>query len=653
MTLPSELDSQLVRLFRIAARVLAAAVAALGLAICVGRITEIEFLSTVSGGTGVNFLLTGLAALLILSGSRPASRAGRCIAASAVLLSTANMSQWFLHINIVRVASEILPEEARTLLVQSQNDSVQMALIAVSLLLFQMPRRGDSTRLSFADPPMILASLISLMTLLGLIFGVPNFCLFVSCLRISWLGGIGFAVLCLALVLGATDNGLFTMLSRKDGGGVLARRLLPSVVILPLVLGYLRMQGQSAKAFDGETGLAIMIVAMITLTVGIIWWTSWSLGQADLARQMALANLEQSEKRARMIVEQAIDAFIAIDSRGTIRDWNFKAIETFGWSRDEAIGRTPLNTFVPDDVPQLTALLARTESTAPNKPIETVMLHKLGHRFSTELSLFTVTVDNEEIRCAFVRDITERIELEQRLRDFYSTVAHELRSPLTSIRCCLSMVREHDADLPDTLKEGIVVADSSVGRLMRLINDLLDVKRIEEGKLELELHPLDSLSVIMQAADELRGMACASHIELIPVVERECAVLADEDRVMQVFTNLISNAIKYSPQGGNVIIKTEAGQEGFLRFSVIDNGPGIPSDQLHKLFTRFGQAGRPESKRVASSGLGLVISRSIVEQHGGKIGLDTTPGKGSKFWFDLPIAPAQPVIAAAPVATGA
>lgn len=215
------------------------------------------------------------------------------------------------------------------------------------------------------------------------------------------------------------------------------------------------------------------------------------------------------------------------------------------------------------------------------------------------------------------------------------------------------MVREHDADLPDTLKEGIVVADSSVGRLMRLINDLLDVKRIEEGKLELELHPLDSLSVIMQAADELRGMACASHIELIPVVERECAVLADEDRVMQVFTNLISNAIKYSPQGGNVIIKTEAGQEGFLRFSVIDNGPGIPSDQLHKLFTRFGQAGRPESKRVASSGLGLVISRSIVEQHGGKIGLDTTPGKGSKFWFDLPIAPAQPVIAAAPVATGA
>lgn len=637
MNLSPEPDARLQNIFRLVARCLAVIVACTGVAICWGRVTETDFLSTVSGGTGVAFFLTGISVILTLAGSSPLYRVtAKVLAGLTCGLSLSNLAQWFFHADIIRKASEFLPEGAQSLLVQSQNDSAQMALIAISLLIFASPQISEKpSKYALTDPLIILSGLMSLMTLLGLIFGVPNFCLFVSCLRISWLGGIGFALLSLALVLAATENGVFSMLSRKDGGGVLARRLLPAVVVLPLVLGYLRMQGQTAKAFDGETGLAIMIVAMITLTLGIIWSTSFSLGQAELARQAALLNLEQSEKRARMIVEQAIDAFIAIDSKGVIRDWNFKAQETFGWMRAEAIGRVPAETFVPQDDPQLAQLLARTDSTAPNKPVETIMLHKLGHRIPTELSMFTVLVDNEEIRCAFVRDITERKELEQRLRDFYSTVAHELRSPLTSIRCCLSMVK--DQELPDALQDNIVVADSSVGRLMRLINDLLDVKRIEEGKLELELQRLDSLSIIMQAADELRGMASASKVELVPVVERADAIMADEDRVMQVFTNLISNAIKYSPEGGAVIIKTEAGPPGFLRFSVADSGPGIPPDQLHKLFTRFGQAAQPDGKKIASSGLGLVISKSIVEQHGGKIGLETAPGRGAKFWFDLPL----------------
>lgn len=642
MTLSPEYDKRLISIYQGAACVLGSVVAVLGLLLCIGRVSDISFLSHVSGGTATTFLLAGLATALMAKPPRTVNKvAGRLLSLLAGSLCILNGAHWFFHCELISEIAQLpwIPAEAQCLFAQGQNDSVQMTLLAVSLMLLHVPPLRREPEFAASDLPIIFATLISLMTLLGLIFGVPNFCMFVSCLRISWLGGIGFALLCLALVFATTDRGVFTMLSRKDAGGVLARRLLPAVVLLPLALGWLRMQGQSLKAFDGETGLAIMIVAMITLTMVIIWSTSWSLGQADRARQLALTNLEQSEKRARMIVEQAIDAFIAIDSRGTIRDWNFRAEETFGWLRAEAIGKEPSTTLVPAGQDLLLQLLATEEATAPNKPVETLMQHKAGHTFPAELSLFTVVVDNEKIRCAFVRDITESKELEQRLRDFYSTVAHELRSPLTSIRCCLSMVKEVDSNLPDTLREGIVVADSSVGRLMRLINDLLDVKRIEEGKLDLELEHVESIILVMQAAEELRGMASSCDVEIIPVVEREGIVLADSDRVMQVLTNLVSNAIKYSPADSYVVIKSGAGAPGFLRFSVIDSGPGIPADQLHKLFTRFGQTSQKSERTMASSGLGLVISKSIVEQHGGKIGLDTVAGEGSTFWFELPLVP--------------
>ena len=640
MTLLAEPDLGLLSLYRLTARLLAAAVALTGLAVCVGRLSDNAYLSTVSGGTGVAFLLGGSATVLLLfAKNKPVFAAGQTLACLAALLCGLNVAHWFFNVDLITYLGQMLPEEAQSLTAQSQNDSVQMTLIAVSLILLRAPLLRKVPQIAAADPFIICAGLISLMTLLGLIFGVPNFCLFVSCLRISPLGGIGFAMFCLALLFAKTDEGIFAMLCRRDSGGVLARRFLPAVALMPLLLGWLRMQGQSIKAFDAETGLAIMIIAMITLSLGIIWWTSRSLSQADLARQVALNNLEQSEKRARMIVEQAIDAFLAIDSRGEIKDWNFKAERTFGWSRSEAIGRKPLNTIVPPDQLELELLLAKDDATAPQKPLETLMLHKLGHSFCAELSLFSVVVDNEKIRCAFVRDITERKELEQRLHDFYANVAHELRTPLTSIRCCLSLVKQFNGNLPDNLHAGVIIADSSVDRLMRLINDLLDVKRIEEGKLELELELLPSLPLLIQAAEELRGVAQANNIELVPVVDHEAFIEADRDRIIQVFTNLIANAINYSPPGSQVVIKTEEGAPGFLRFSVNDSGPGIPVEQLHKLFTMFGQAGKPEGRRVPSSGLGLLICKSIVEQHGGRIGLETAPGKGCKFWFDMPLMP--------------
>lgn len=613
--------------------------AIVGIICCAGRIADGTTWS-VSGGTALGFAGAGFSLLLWLAtGSRHWTQAGILLLSVAPFaVSALNVARLSLHIGVSDFVSGFLPEQLVPLAHMSPNDAIHMSLITSGILLMTAANKWVR---GLAELAIVGACLISLMTLLGLIFGMPNLCLFVSCLTISWLSGITFAVLSIALVLANTKDGIFfSVLAAPDAGGVIARRMLPTAAGMPILLGWLREAGQKAGIFDGETGLTVMIVMLVLLTLSIIWGTSWSLSRADLARRQALADLEASEKRTRMIVQQATDAFVAIDSQGLIRDWNVTAEETFGWTRAEALGAELAKTIAPHDenTSQLAQLFAAGETTLATKPLESQAMDKDGRCFPIELSMFPITVDGERMVCAFLRDITERRELQQRLRDFYSTVAHELRAPLTSIRGSLSMAAEStDRSLTSRLYQNM---DASVSRLIRLINDLLDVKRIEEGRLELDLEEHDSLDIVMRAVDELSGLAANANVELVPVVDKMARVNADADRIVQVLANLISNAVKFSPAESVVLIKTEAAAAGYIRFAVIDQGAGIPRDQLHKIFTRFGQVQGAAGKKKAGTGLGLVISRAIIEQHGGNIGLESNCDQGCKFWFDLPTAQA-------------
>jgi hypothetical protein len=179
MSLPIEHDQKLLKSYRIAARVLGAIVVLLGLALCIGRLNDVSVLSTVSGGTASCFVFAGIAVLLMaFPNSKPCKLCGRIMAFAAGTLSLLNMAHWFMHCDILNGITElpIIPAEAQPLFVLSQNDSVQMVLIAVSLMLVNAPLIRKSPQLAASDLPIVLATLISLMTLLGLIFGVPKFC---------------------------------------------------------------------------------------------------------------------------------------------------------------------------------------------------------------------------------------------------------------------------------------------------------------------------------------------------------------------------------------------------------------------------------------------------------------------------------------------
>jgi signal transduction histidine kinase len=217
-------------------------------------------------------------------------------------------------------------------------------------------------------------------------------------------------------------------------------------------------------------------------------------------------------------------------------------------------------------------------------------------------------------------------------------VSHELRTPLTAIRGALGLLGAGIAgDLPAEALELIELAGGNCERLVRLVNDILDIQKIEAGKMSLRLAAVDPAELVPRTVDQMRALAAAGGVGLEHAVELPARWRADEDRAAQVLTNLISNAIKFSPAGTRVTVRVTAGAPARTRVEVRDRGPGIAADQLPRLFGKFQQLDGSDTRAGSGTGLGLAICKAIVELHGGSIGVSTAPGHGSTFWFELPV----------------
>ncbi|MDC3959309.1 sensor histidine kinase [Polyangium jinanense] len=244
--------------------------------------------------------------------------------------------------------------------------------------------------------------------------------------------------------------------------------------------------------------------------------------------------------------------------------------------------------------------------------------------------------------------VIEQRKVIERIKDeFVSTVAHELRTPLTSIRGALGLLEGGVLGaLPDEAMEVVNIARTNTDRLVRLINDFLDLEKIEAGKLELTPKHVDVRRLVSSLVESLSPVAAEAKVELWAEVRGDLDLVADEDRIAQVLTNLMSNALKFSPSEARVELFAEATATGHVRFGVRDRGPGIAEADLARLFNRFEQLGGHGPRKVGGTGLGLAISKAIVEQHGGTIGVASTLGQGSTFWFELPPRDTRPSLTA-------
>lgn len=266
---------------------------------------------------------------------------------------------------------------------------------------------------------------------------------------------------------------------------------------------------------------------------------------------------------------------------------------------------------------------------------------KDGSMFWNELSISPVH-DEEGNVINFIgvqNDITARKEADRRVSEFYSMVSHELRTPLSSVRASLGLIDEGSAgDIPSGARRLVTIALQNAERLLKLVDDILDFKKMETGNLDLNAAIVEPDAIITSVISSLSQLAANADIRLVKQINTRKALCADPDRVSQVLINLIANAIKFSPKRSTIIVAVNDMNKS-MRFAITDEGPGIAERDKEKLFRKFQQLDSSDTRPKPGSGLGLAISKTIVELHGGTIGVDSVVGTGSTFWFILPLVP--------------
>lgn len=238
------------------------------------------------------------------------------------------------------------------------------------------------------------------------------------------------------------------------------------------------------------------------------------------------------------------------------------------------------------------------------------------------------------------QDIVQLRELERLKRDFVSTVSHELRTPLTSMRGALGLILGgKTGELPTKSRDLLQIAMSNTERLIRLINDILDIEKMDAGQISLRRDRLRLRPLLETTCTSLDAFAREhrASVRITSPMESDADIIGDPDRLIQVFTNLLSNALKFSPPEGVVEIHISI-EESLVRVRVRDHGPGISEEFAERIFGRFQQAGGADSRKSGGTGLGLNIARGIVEMHSGAIGFETPEGGGTTFWVTLPVA---------------
>lgn len=259
-----------------------------------------------------------------------------------------------------------------------------------------------------------------------------------------------------------------------------------------------------------------------------------------------------------------------------------------------------------------------------------------GSRFPIELTCHRIETDEAERYMALIVDVTEKEEIERLKQEFIMILSHELRTPLTSLQMLLELLVEGTyGDLTEKGVSKVGVARRNITRLVKLIQELLDFETIESDKMQMELRECDLEDTLSRAVEASRGPASIKRIELVTDLAA-LTVRADADRLIQVVINLIGNAVKYSPEGSEINIASHR-KADFARVSVIDHGPGIKEEHRQMIFERFKQVDPSASRGKGNVGLGLAISKSIIDRHGGIIGVDSEVGSGSTFWFEIPL----------------
>jgi PAS domain S-box-containing protein len=349
--------------------------------------------------------------------------------------------------------------------------------------------------------------------------------------------------------------------------------------------------------------------------------------------------LRDSQQRLSMHMQRTPLAVIEWNNNLDITEWNDAAQKIFGYSREEVLGKNGIQLMVPkylhDRINNIRGQLQQNDGGlySVNENVTKDGCTILCEWFNTPL----VDENGKVIGIAsLAQDVTERVRIDQMKRDFVSIVSHELRTPLTAIRGALGLILGGaTGKAPEKMSALIKIADDNTQRLLHIINDILDIDKIESGVLEYHFSNVPVMLLVDKAVTNNSSYAQQYDVKLLITKRLEGCINADGNRIMQVLDNLVSNAIKFSPKGEKVELSVTRHNSN-IRISVRDYGPGIPKDFQDKLFDKFTQADFSNTRGASGAGLGLNIAKAVIEHHKGQIGFHTEQNQGTTFYFDLP-----------------
>ena len=409
------------------------------------------------------------------------------------------------------------------------------------------------------------------------------------------------------------------------------------IALLPLTIRFF-ISGTEVGIIMG-TMVSILIVLLMISALRIYRTTldNISLRLDALARE---EELRRSQQHLTLHIQNTPLAVIEWNTNLEVTNWNTAAEKIFGYSKDDAIGKRADELIMPQH---------------ECEKIEIEWLATLANQEALHGTTENRTKDGQIILCewyktllidesgkivgmaSLMQDITERKRIEEMKNSFISVVSHELRTPLTSLKGSLGlMLGGAVGDIPESAHKMLNIANNNANRLLVLINDILDIEKIQSGKLEYKFQSIDVMPLIEEAIHDGSGYALEYGVHLVITQRLDNAqIKADPSRLIQVLNNLVSNAIKFSPHGDKVEFSITQ-HDDQVRISIADHGPGIPKKFQSKIFDRFTMSDTSDSRGVGGTGLGLSIAKTIVEDHGGIISFETQEGQGTTFSIEFP-----------------
>ncbi|MBX9950786.1 MAG: PAS domain S-box protein [Candidatus Obscuribacterales bacterium] len=380
----------------------------------------------------------------------------------------------------------------------------------------------------------------------------------------------------------------------------------------------------------------------------MLWTTHWS--QIDNAlycvahditdRKRAEEAIRSSEARIRFIIANMPVGLVLLSPQGEIELVNSAMDDMFKFEPGELVGK-PFGMLFQRKADQSEVEVWETlRERAIGHIHERMAEQKDGNTFPSHLTIREYDSKDGLKYMGIMLDVSERHEIERFKQEFLGVISHELRTPLTSIRGSFEMLLAGMfGELTKEAKHVINIAEKSSTRLIRLVNDLLDMEKLESGKLDMFMEDTDANAIVETSVENVRYFAEDHGVEIV-VPSVDLPLIADGERLVQVVVNLLSNAIKFSERGHKVTVEVVS-TETFAEFRISDTGRGIPAEHIGKLFNRFTQVEKADATKKKGSGLGLAICKAIIEEHHGQIGVDSELGKGSTFWFRIPLRPQQ------------